>query len=36
MQGTDDTLMLKDPGMMVEPDVRSKISQYLKKMGLLK
>lgn len=36
LQGTSDTLMLDDPGTMVEPDVRKKIADYFKKMGLMK
>lgn len=36
MQGTDDSLMLDEPGTMVPPDARAKISHYLKAMGLMK
>jgi hypothetical protein len=37
IQGTADSLMLSDPeGTMVEPDVRKKIADYFKKMGLMK
>lgn len=36
MQGTDDTLMLDEPGTMVPADARSKISHFLKAMGLMK
>ncbi len=36
MQGTDDSLMLDEPGTMVSDDARSKISHFLKTMGLMK
>lgn len=36
IQGTKSSLMLDRPGMLVEPDVRDKIADYLKKMGLIK
>ena len=36
IQGTDDSLMLDEPGTMVPADARAKISHYLKAMGLMK
>jgi hypothetical protein len=32
--GNEDDLMLNEPSLIVEPDVKAKLRDYLKKMGL--